>query len=48
MLIAEAAGCKARHSGAAGFQFLARSEVVALKHVLNPAVEPLDHAIGLR
>jgi len=31
-----------------GFQFLARSEVVALQHVLNPAVKSLDHSVGLR
>ncbi len=27
-------------------QLLTRSEVVALKHVLNPAVEPLDPLPG--
>ena len=31
-----------------GFQFLAGSEVVALKHLFDPAVEALDHAVGLR
>jgi len=31
-----------------GFQFLARAEVVALKHLLDPAVEAFDHAVGLR
>jgi len=27
--------------------FFARSEVVALQHLLDPAFEPLDHAVGL-
>ena len=31
-----------------GFQFFARSEVMALKHILDTTVEPLDHAVGLR
>ena len=31
-----------------GFQFLAGSEVVALRHLLDAAVEALDHAVGLR
>jgi len=30
-----------------GFQFLARAEVVALQHLFDAAVEPLDHAVGL-
>ena len=30
-----------------GFQFLARTEVVALQHLLDPTVEALDHAVGL-
>jgi len=30
------------------FQFLARSEVVALQDVLDAPVEPLDHAVCLR
>ena len=30
-----------------GFQFLARPGVVALQHLLDPAVEALDHAVGL-
>jgi len=31
-----------------GFQFFAGTEVMALQHLLDPAVETLDHAIGLR
>ena len=31
-----------------GFQFLAGAEVVALQHLLDPSVESLDHAVGLR
>jgi hypothetical protein len=31
-----------------GFQFFARSEVVASKHIFDAAVESLDHAVGLR
>ena len=30
-----------------GFQFFARTEMMALQHVLDPAVKPLDHAVGL-
>jgi hypothetical protein len=30
-----------------GFQFLTGSEMVALQHLLDPAVEALDHAVGL-
>ena len=30
-----------------GLRFLAGSEVVALQHLLDPAIEPLDHAVGL-
>jgi len=30
-----------------GLQFLAGSEVVALQNLLDPAIEPLDHAVGL-
>ena len=31
-----------------GFQLLARAEVVRLQHILDPAVEAFDHAVGLR
>ena len=31
-----------------GFQFFSGTEVVALQHLLDPAIEPLDHAVGLR
>ena len=31
-----------------GLQFLAGLEVVALQHVFDTTVEPLDHAVGLR
>jgi hypothetical protein len=30
-----------------GLRFLAGSEVVALLHLLDPAIEPLDHAVDL-
>ena len=30
-----------------GLQFFAGTEVVALQHLLDAAVEPLDHAVGL-
>ncbi len=30
------------------FEVLAAAETVALEHVLDPTVEPLDHAVGLR
>ena len=30
-----------------GFKFLARTEVVGLKHFLDPSVEAFDHAVGL-
>jgi len=29
------------------FQFLAGSEVMALKYILDTAIEPLNHAVGL-
>ena len=31
-----------------GFQLLARAEMVRLQDVFDPAVEALDHAVGLR
>ena len=31
-----------------GFQLLTRTEMVALQHLLDPAVEALDHTVGLR
>ncbi len=31
-----------------GFQFLTRTEMVRLENVLDPAVEALGHAVGLR
>jgi Mrp family chromosome partitioning ATPase len=30
------------------FQFFARTEAMALQHLLDPAVEAFDHAVGLR
>ena len=30
-----------------GLQLLAGAEMVGLKHLLDAAVEPLDHAVGL-
>jgi hypothetical protein len=31
-----------------GLEFLAGSEVVALQNLLNRAIEPFDHTMGLR
>jgi hypothetical protein len=35
-------------AGHGGFPFFSRSKVVRLQHRLDPAVEALDHAFGLR